>query len=82
MLIQIQTLRVFLETTIKLQWQHLLLSFHLLGLYPGIFIRFSIHFINSRQYSSLDDALPHCFPLCTKIYNPQQLTQDEHYGNC
>ena len=59
-----------------------LLSFHLLVLYPGIFIRFSTRFIHSRQYSSLDDELPHCLPLCTIIYNPQELPQDEHYGNC
>jgi len=59
-----------------------LLLFHLLGLYPGMLIRSSTHYIDSRQCSSLDDALPHRLPLHPKIYNPQYLPEDEHYGNC
>jgi hypothetical protein len=51
-----------------------LLSFHLLGLYPGIIYRPYVlgeQVNDSISYSPFNDAIPHSLALHSEIYHPQ-----------
>jgi len=82
MLIQIQTLRVFREMAIKLQWQNCSPSISWGSTQVFLFTFPPILSTHGNIVPLMTNYLNVGLPLCTKMYNLQELPQDEHYGNC